>query len=551
MIFAENGKTPFITEILTEFNDTDEVSITITGFNFLNKNTLPYISLGYGVGYELDEETVSDNQLILSANLTEGDYLMLVSIDSQFKKDKTAAFELTIGAVGAVGSQGTQGTQGTQGEQGMQGEQGKQGMPGEQGIQGEQGILGEQGEQGGDQGESGLAPGFRWEGTKLQINVDPASQWGVWDIPVELKAAQTGLDISQLCLLSTYQYLKSLKQGVPANDFSLKVPIDEIRRICLHSCPVSFNNFIHQANNSLLYTSQTTPGSSTRINLLSIINSLKESDSPLYCKSLVDSFWNAKIDLLDAPDVLKTNKVTTQSHMYSLVKAIEGPDNSHLPYTYLESFQWGGSQQYVNWVSSGGAPTQTFPRFLEDLLEIIPYTLYAYGSSIAWPYQYDDSNFYDGWGQKFIYYYSGLADTPYSITSKGADGIEGTGDDLRYDSLYGYNPLRSNDLKNNEILNYILDTTYALGTIQDTLENFAKNIGNGKYPETLNALIDNNLIDELPTDAWMLIINYVYNASENTYTLSAPGIDRVPSDFDLLGSVSDYFECSSSEKCIK
>jgi hypothetical protein len=154
---GEDDRSPLIKEVLTEFGDYDEVHMLVRGENFLrSRDRAPYVSLGDGEDFLLLDFT--DTDLVLTAGLPDGDYLLRVSHSKHFHNSSTAAYDLTIGA---AGPQGPQGDPGSQGPQGKLGDQGPQGKLGDQGPQGKTGPQGEQGPQG-EPGERGL-PGLRGE----------------------------------------------------------------------------------------------------------------------------------------------------------------------------------------------------------------------------------------------------------------------------------------------------------------------------------------------------------------------------------------------------
>lgn len=549
----KKAKDIVISEVIAEFGDFNDVIVTLKGSNFLNKyGEPPYIFLGHDRDYTLYEST--DDQIVLSADLPDGDYLLTLAArkdgdsddDSDKKKKKKilATYYLTIGAVGPQGPKGDPGEPGGHGEQGPGGPAGPQGPAGIAGIKGPEGLRGPKGPAGprglpgpdGTAGAPGPAPDFRWEeGTKLRFNNIQVDNWGM---AVDLKGEQTSLEMSQLCLMTAYQYLQSAKKTIPAHtEFSLKMALDELRRTCRQSCPVKFTNFIYKANFQTRYWQTVETSSSFYQEAASTLANLNQSDAPLYCKILINDFWTTKLDELNtvvSPDVNdKTGH--TQYAMSSLENHIEGKNNSNKHLTYFGNYEMG----YYD---------QPYPDALEELLEDIPWT--RVHTTWAYPYLGTDQPFYDGWGQKFTYHFTSL-DIAYSITSKGPDGLLGTTDDIRYDSLNGYQPPRSYDQANNKIRAYILDSMFSLERLQDAIERYAKNIGKGKYPETLEALTTNGLLDEIPTDAWMQAIEYLFDPATNSYTLNSNSIDQIPSYFDLLSEVPDYLECSSIENCMK
>jgi len=75
---SKKGKDLVISEVTAEFGDFNNVTLTITGSNFLNKyGEPPFISLGHDRDYTLYECT--DDQIVLFADLPDGDYLLLLS----------------------------------------------------------------------------------------------------------------------------------------------------------------------------------------------------------------------------------------------------------------------------------------------------------------------------------------------------------------------------------------------------------------------------------------------------------------------------------------
>lgn len=191
----ENKNDPTITEA---FADVGAGEIEIIGTNF---GTAPTVSLGeFGL---LNVTLATDSKILadLPVGILAGDYLLRVSRsrnkkdddddDHDGKKNKTAFYDLTIGAVGPQGPAGPPGANGVPGPQGPQGERGPQGVAGPVGPQGPAGADGAPGPQGprgpigltgpaGPQGPAGTDGPPGADGTKwLTGNGAPGSGDGV------------------------------------------------------------------------------------------------------------------------------------------------------------------------------------------------------------------------------------------------------------------------------------------------------------------------------------------------------------------------------------
>lgn len=150
----DKSKALMISEIHTAYAVNDEgvdvITLTIKGINFLDeKGEVPSISVGHNrLDYTVD--SFNDNELVLTATLEDGDYLIMVSSDNKFKDEKTAFYDLTIGAVGPQGSAGADGTNGADGDMGAKGDTGATGAKGDTGAAGATGSAGTDGTNGTD-----------------------------------------------------------------------------------------------------------------------------------------------------------------------------------------------------------------------------------------------------------------------------------------------------------------------------------------------------------------------------------------------------------------
>ncbi|MCU7834930.1 MAG: hypothetical protein KZQ83_06700 [gamma proteobacterium symbiont of Taylorina sp.] len=292
LLIAADNKYPIIAEIHTAYGTWPEVTLTITGINFMSKGDAPYIFIGDSIHYDLDEDYLSDIQIVLTAMMSDGDYMVAVSTDSKFKQDKTAIYDLTIGAVGPQGSQGPEGFQGVQGIQGMQGEQGKQGIQGEQGSKGSDGPQGVEGSQGVD-GPTGPVAQHQWDGTRLQF-IKPDGNWGAL---VDLKGEPaSGFNIQQACTLFTSIYQEY--QNTHNTDLvTFGESFAQMNQICFDSCPDDFRTKVNDWITALENTVQTRSGKTMfkipqkRFTLIehslqvAILEILSEVAIPTYCKS--------------------------------------------------------------------------------------------------------------------------------------------------------------------------------------------------------------------------------------------------------------------------
>ncbi len=142
-VAADNKKyDPKITEA---FADVDAGEVEIIGTNF---GTSPSVSLGE-LGL-LNVSLATDSKILvdLPVGILSGDYLLTVSRnrnknddddddEQKGKKNKTAFYDLTVGAQGPQGEVGPEGIAGPVGPQGLAGLPGADGAPGPQGPQGE------------------------------------------------------------------------------------------------------------------------------------------------------------------------------------------------------------------------------------------------------------------------------------------------------------------------------------------------------------------------------------------------------------------------------
>ena len=559
------GKTLLISEVNTSFDTSGEVHIFISGLHFLGKhNTQPYISLGLQREFTVLE--ITDRRIALVADLPAGDYLLRVSSDLYFKADKTARFDFTIGDTGPPGIAGVPGPSGTPGQQGPGGEPGETGSQGPVGLAGNPGSMGEPGPGGekgpagadgatgstgprgfqgtagleGIQGPPGPAPEFRWTGGALSVGDQQYGFWSGDNPPVDLTDSLSSMHIEQLCMLASYQHLKvGDKIALSSTEFEFVYPLDAFSRICLAQCPVAFSNFINLAKRKTKSWDEIDPYSNFPAEVASTLLSFKQSAAPAFCLNFVQHFWYSKLDEWDqqlfSDHMQKIN--TTHLHMSEAISLIEG-DADH--FSYIGNYY-------------RGYHAHPYPAALDELLDINPWTV----DHTTWPYPYSGVDFFfkDGWGNNIVYHYGGLTKLSYSLTSKGPDGILGTWDDLRYDSLNGFLPLTSYELFQQEVLAYILDTSYALERIKTALQQYTRGIGGGVFPSSLDPLVSNGLLDELPTDAWLKAIQYAYDGTDNSFTLSSVALDLnlVTSAFHLLdeSQIRDYLICRSDEACIK
>ncbi|MDJ0832775.1 MAG: hypothetical protein QNJ69_04575 [Gammaproteobacteria bacterium] len=569
--FATNdysNKSILVTEVISEYvpvsGSAYDVTLIIRGRNFLSrKGKPPYISLGHNREHSVQGD-ITDEQMIITTLLPAGDYRLRISRDQRFLPWKTVTHDVTLGAQGPQGPKGADGPDGLAGipgPQGPQGPTGPQGAIGPTGADGPRGLQGDQGPQGakgptgsvgpvglqgprgprgayGIPGEPGAIPGFRWDGTKLQVN-----EWDnyTWGMAVDLIGEQTGLDSGQLCTLASFRYISALNNiPLSTDDIQIGIPLEDIRRICLHGCPVRYNNFIHKANFYIRFWQEINPDNSFYKEAINTLEGFSQEDVPLHCKSLVEDFWNTKLDDIanKIPANIRHLYNNSYYNMYSLIGVIHTRTDPIWD-SYLGNFKLGYYEQ-------------PYPRALSELREKIPHWVNQVGYNAAWPYLGTNQQLYDGWGRLFEYKYDPHA-VAYSIKSKGPDGHLDTDDDIYYDSINGFKPPQGN---NHIILNYIKDTTYALGTVQEALEQYAENIGNGQYPASLDLLVSANLLDELPTDAWRQALGYELDPLSNTFTLTSIAEDCTAcypyiGNFSVPEELEGWSACGTADPCMR
>jgi len=136
-VVAQNSF-PVVTSVIMS---ADGSTLHATGYNFASTSSVTL------VGYALGGIQVNAAGTALSAlmpALSPGSYQLVVTT----RGNKSAAFEITVGAQGPQGDPGPPGEPGPQGPQGEQGPQGTQGIPGPAGATGATGPQGTGGRRG-------------------------------------------------------------------------------------------------------------------------------------------------------------------------------------------------------------------------------------------------------------------------------------------------------------------------------------------------------------------------------------------------------------------
>jgi len=131
------------TTIATAAVSTDQTTLFVTGANFGSR---PLVILANIVLGGVQVSSTGGQLTALMPALPPGSYRLVVSRGSG--SDRTAAMDVTVGAVGPKGDTGATGPEGPQGAKGDQGETGPQGVKGDTGPQGPIGPQGPEGPQG-------------------------------------------------------------------------------------------------------------------------------------------------------------------------------------------------------------------------------------------------------------------------------------------------------------------------------------------------------------------------------------------------------------------